>query len=101
MRVQRAHQRYLFRHCVFRRSNTTGSDSFSGGDNTTITGATYFPTQAMTYSGGSMDHSTCTQLVADTIQFSGGTNFNGECAGDGVSTIQTQDGGQGSVQIAE
>lgn len=83
------------------RENTTASNSFSGGAYTNVTGALYFPTQSMSYSGGSTDSSTCTQLVAKTASFTGGVNFAGKCAGDGVSTIESQDGGQGSIQIAE
>jgi len=83
------------------RENTTANNSFAGGAYTNVTGALYFPTQSMSYSGGSTDSSTCTQLVASNVSFSGGVNFAGKCAGDGVSTIQSQDGGQGSIQIAE
>lgn len=79
----------------------SGSNSFSGGANTTITGAIYFPTQSMSYSGGATDNSTCTQLIASTVSFSGGVNFGAACTGDGVSTINVQDGGQGSINIAE
>jgi Flp pilus assembly protein TadG len=78
-----------------------GTNTFTGGSTTNITGAIYFPTQSMDYTGGTSDSSVCTQLIADTVTFHGGANFDGECAGDGVSTIQTQDGGQGSIQIAE
>lgn len=83
------------------RNNTTASNSFAGGAFTDVTGALYFPTQSMSYSGGSTDTSVCTQLIANTVSFSGGVNFSGKCAGDGVSTIQSQDGGQGSIQIVE
>ena len=83
------------------RTNTSGSNSFSGGASTDITGAMYFPTQSMSYSGGSTDTSVCTQLVANTVSFSGGVNFVGKCVGDCVSTIFSQDGGQGSIQVAE
>jgi hypothetical protein len=53
-------------------SNITGSTSSS------INGAIYTPTAALTYSGNTSQTSTgCTQIVADTITINGTSNFNG------------------------
>ena len=43
----------------------------------------------MKYAGGSTSNAinTCTQLIADTIDFNGNANFNNNCTGTGVSQI--------------
>ena len=57
-----------------RNAPSSGTDSFSGGTTQTITGAIYFPHQAVNYSGGATaGGSNCTQLIAYTMTFSGGS----------------------------
>ncbi len=76
-----------------RNAPTTGSDSISGGSAQNITGAIYFPSQTVTYSGGgSAGGASCTQIVAYKITFSGNSNFNSNCNGVGVATIGTSSG---------
>jgi hypothetical protein len=71
-----------------RNAPSTGTDSFSGGATQAITGAIYFPDQAVNYSGGAATGgSNCTQLVAYTMSFSGGSSFNNNCAGAGTAAI--------------
>ena len=82
-----------------RAGTTSTNDAFSGGSSMSITGAIYFPTQSVTYSGGSA--TTCTQLIADVITVSGSAAFSGNCAADGMATINTHDGAGGTVQVVE
>ncbi|MDE2476775.1 MAG: hypothetical protein KGO48_17100 [Alphaproteobacteria bacterium] len=83
------------------RSATNGNDDFSGGSNQSITGAIYFPTENVTFSGSNASSSQCTQLIASTVTISGSAAFNNTCPGDGMSTINVQDGAPGSIQLAE
>jgi Flp pilus assembly protein TadG len=80
-----------------RNAPSSGTDSFSGGTTQTITGAIYFPHQAVNYSGGATaGGSNCTQLIAYTMTFSGGSTFNNNCAGVGTAAI-----GGGNSRIIE
>ena len=61
------------------RSIASGSGSnFSGGTTTVFNGALYFPTTAVTYSGGTSAATDYTILVAKTLNFSGGTTLNSD-----------------------
>jgi hypothetical protein len=71
------------------RTATNGNNDFSGGSNTSITGAIYFPTENVTFSGGSSSNSNCTQVIADTVAISGSANLSGSCSGAGMATIST------------
>jgi hypothetical protein len=66
--------------------------SLQGGATQNITGAIYFPNNAISYSGGSSTGSQCTQLIADTITFTGGSTFNSNCSGTGTQTINATNG---------
>lgn len=83
------------------RSATNGNNSFSGGSNSTITGAIYFPTEGVSFTGGSSSGSNCTQIIADTITITGSAYLNNSCSGDGMTSINVNDGSPGAVQIAE
>jgi hypothetical protein len=73
-------------------NNGCGS-SLQGGANQNITGAIYLPNNSITYSGGSSTGGAqCTQLIADTITFSGGSTFNSNCTGLGTQTISATNG---------
>jgi len=70
------------------RNDASGQTSkINGGSNTSITGALYFPSQTLKFSGGSSSASTCTQLIADQISYLGTAYFNNQCTGDGVTQI--------------
>jgi hypothetical protein len=67
--------------------------SIQGGGTQNITGAIYFPTQTVTYAGGSSTGgATCTQLIADQISFTGGSTFNSNCASAGTQTLNLTNG---------
>src|SRR6516165_4439139 len=80
-----------------RNAPTSGSDGFTGGATQNITGAIYFPSQNLTFSGGTSTGggADCTQLVALTFTFNGNSNFNSNCTGVGVRGIG------GSAQLVE
>ena len=49
-----------------------------------INGAIYLPSQNVTFNGGSSTGTSCMQLIANTITFSGNANFKHSCASAGV-----------------
>jgi Flp pilus assembly protein TadG len=79
------------------RNDTSGQTSkINGGSGTAITGALYFPSQTLKFSGGSSSASTCTQVIADQISYLGSAYFNNKCTGDGVTPI-----GQSNTTLVE
>jgi Flp pilus assembly protein TadG len=68
-------------------------DSLTGGANT-LEGGLYFPTQLLTYTGGTAS-APCTEIVAWTVAFTGGGTVGYNCAGAGVVAI-----GDGGVKLA-
>ncbi len=80
-----------------RNAPTSGNNNLTGGATQNITGAVYFPNQNVTYAGGaSTGGSTCSQLVAYTLKFSGNSNFNSNCGSAGTQTV-----GSTSNQLVE
>ncbi len=65
----------------------SGSDTFTSGAVISLTGAIYFPNQEVFFANGANTASSCTQLVAWRINFSGGASFNNTCSGTGVTAI--------------
>lgn len=74
--------------------NGSNCNSLGGGGTLNITGAAYFPNNPVSYSGGSGGGgaSQCTQLIANTITFSGNATFNNNCSGTGVRPIASTNG---------
>jgi hypothetical protein len=69
-----------------RNGVASSNNTFAGGSTETITGVIYFPTQGVTYAGGSAASSDCTQIVGDTIKVTGSSYFNSACIGVGMVT---------------
>jgi Flp pilus assembly protein TadG len=68
-------------------------NQLTGGATQNIVGAIYFPVQAVSYSGGSPTGGPqCTQLVAWTIAFVGGSTFNNNCTGTGTRSTSLTGG---------
>ena len=68
-------------------------NKINGGSSSNITGAIYFPTNAIEYSGGaSTGGAVCTQLIAYTITFKGNSTFNSSCNSAGTKTINFTNG---------
>ncbi len=70
-----------------RNAPSSGSVTFAGGSQMMVTGAIYVPTQLVNWSNGSTNGSSCTQLIAWAVNFSGGSKFSNQCTGAGVTGI--------------
>jgi len=79
-------------------SPTTDSATLAGGATMNVTGALYFPTQTVSISNGASNGSSCTQLIAYDVTFSGSGDFSDSgCTATGAKPI----GGQAKPQIVE
>jgi len=63
------------------------SFKFNGGATQYLGGAIYFPTGDVQFSGGAGTNTNCTQLIGDTITFTGNSGLAINCAGYGVKPI--------------
>jgi Flp pilus assembly protein TadG len=61
--------------------------TFNGGASQNFTGAIYVPKGNVKYAGGSNATNGCTQLIADTITFTGNSNFAINCTGTGTKQL--------------
>ena len=59
--------------------NSGSPNKLYGGSNMNITGAIYFPTQRLSFSGGNSSEGTCTRIVAYMIDFTGTSGLNTDC----------------------
>jgi hypothetical protein len=74
-------------------TDTTVTNSLSGGSTQNIVGAIYFPGEPISYSGGSpVGGAVCTQLIAWSISFSGSSTFNNTCTGTGTRSVSLTGG---------
>jgi hypothetical protein len=74
-------------------TDTTATNSLSGGSTQNIVGAIYFPGEPVSYSGGSpTGGAVCTQLIAWSITFSGSSTFNNNCTGTGTRSVSLTGG---------
>ncbi|TIW64534.1 MAG: hypothetical protein E5V56_08055, partial [Mesorhizobium sp.] len=69
------------------RTGTTTQSTFNGTATSSLTGAIYFPKQQVNYLGNFSGKNGCTQVVADTIQWSGNSNINQDCSSLGMKDI--------------
>lgn len=79
------------------RSQTTAVNKINGTASSSMTGAIYFPTQEVDVLGNFSGQSGCMQVVADTIYYSGSSQFSTDCSGYGMSNVQTP----GAVSLVE
>ena len=56
------------------------SFKFNGGANQYFAGAIYVPTGAVNFSGGANTSTTCTQVIGDTVTFTGNSNLAIDCS---------------------
>jgi Flp pilus assembly protein TadG len=84
-----------------RSGNTSTNNNFSGASSSTITGAVYYPTEIVTFSGGSSSGTGCTQVVGDKVTVSGTANLDSSCAGDGTTNISVADGSKSNISMVE
>ncbi|UCI33759.1 TadE/TadG family type IV pilus assembly protein [Mesorhizobium sp. B4-1-4] len=69
------------------RMGTGGQNTFNGTADSLLTGALYFPKQQVNYLGNFSGNGGCTQVVADTIQWSGNSTINQDCSSLGMRNI--------------
>ena len=67
----------------FADRNTPKGTAFklNGGSNQTFGGAVYVPTAAVSYSGGAASSASCTQIIGDTVNFTGNSSVAINCSG--------------------
>jgi hypothetical protein len=58
--------------------------NLDGGSGMSLGGAVYLPTAAVDWSGGNATSTSCTQLIGDTVNFSGNAALGVNCTGMGV-----------------
>jgi hypothetical protein len=68
------------------RSNTAGI-SINGDNTSSITGAIYAPDGNVSYNGNFAGTSGCTQIVAQTVSWSGSTTFADDCSAYGMGKV--------------
>ncbi|TGT70890.1 hypothetical protein EN802_21500 [bacterium M00.F.Ca.ET.159.01.1.1] len=69
------------------RTGTAAQSTFNGTADSLLTGAIYFPRQQVNYLGNFSGQGGCTQVVADTIQWSGNSTINQDCTSYGMGGI--------------
>jgi hypothetical protein len=79
------------------RTQADAVNTINGDASSTITGAIYFPSQQVRFLGNFSGSNGCTQVVADTIYYTGSSTFQTNCTNTGMATIQVP----GSVKLAE
>jgi Flp pilus assembly protein TadG len=79
------------------RRIAVGTDmDLAGGSGQNIGGAIYLPTANLNYTGGASLSTNCTQVIADTINFTGNTGLKVDCSSAG-----TQNLGTGKAKLVE
>jgi hypothetical protein len=68
------------------RSNTSGI-TINGNNSSSVTGIIYAPDASVTYLGNFAGTNGCTQIVAQTVEWSGNTTFNDNCANAGIGQV--------------
>ncbi|CDX40499.1 conserved hypothetical protein [Mesorhizobium sp. SOD10] len=69
------------------RTGTAAQSTFNGTATSLLTGAIYFPRQRVNYLGNFSGQNGCTQVVADTIQWSGNSTIKQDCSSLGMKDI--------------
>jgi Flp pilus assembly protein TadG len=73
------------------RNMTVGTAfSLEGGGSQVITGAIDLPNASLKFAGSSGTSTPCTQIIADTIQFTGASSIQVNCKGVGTKSIGVQ-----------
>ena len=65
----------------------TGTNKINGTNSSLLTGATYFPSQAVQYLGNFSGQGGCGQVIGDTVDWTGSTTVAVDCSAYGMSTI--------------
>lgn len=73
----------------FGARNNTNTQKFNGTATSHLTGNLYFADAPVEYSGNFSGLNGCTQIVADTVTWTGNTSINVNCSAYGMGTIPT------------
>jgi Flp pilus assembly protein TadG len=68
--------------------SSTGSISINGDNASTMTGVVYSPNGSVSYNGNFSGTGGCTQIVAQTISWSGNATFNDNCSAYGMDQVK-------------
>lgn len=79
------------------RTQLTAKNTINGNASSNITGAIYFPSQEVDFLGNFSGAGGCTQVVADTIYYTGSASFSTNCTNKGIKTIPVP----GAVTLVE
>ena len=79
------------------RNQASAINTINGDASSLLTGTLYFPSQEVEFLGNFSGAGGCTQVVADTILYTGNSHFTTNCAGSGVPSIPVA----GSVALVE
>lgn len=80
-----------------RTNSSSAGISFNGTAGSALTGALYFPSQPVAFSGDMEGANGCTQLVAKTVDWSGNASLAVDCTSYGMSALAVG----GVVKLAE
>jgi hypothetical protein len=73
------------------RDATSETIRINGNASTTLKGAVYFPTGNLNFTGSSSASDGCTQVIANTIEFTGNSGIRSSCEGAGIEAIRAGD----------
>lgn len=79
------------------RTQADALNTVNGDSSSLLTGTIYFASQEVRFLGNFSGAGGCTQVVADTILYTGSSNFTTNCTGSGVPSIPVA----GSVNLVE
>jgi hypothetical protein len=65
----------------------SGTNKINGNNTSSLTGAIYAPSEAVSFLGNFSGSGGCTQIVADTVQWSGSTTISDNCSAYGMQQI--------------
>ncbi len=80
-----------------RDGSTQLGHTINGGSTTILEGAIYVPTDDISYSGGAQGANGCLQVIAWTVDFTGNSEFQSNCANSGTTDIAVNE----SVTVVE
>jgi hypothetical protein len=73
------------------RDATNIAHKVNGTSTSNLQGALYFPTTAVEYSGSSAISGGCTQVIGDTVLFTGNASLSSDCAAAGTEDIMVNE----------
>jgi hypothetical protein len=71
----------------FGARNGTGNNNFNGTASSHLTGDLYFASESVSYLGNFSGQNGCTQIVADTVTWTGNSTIGVNCAAMGMTNI--------------